>query len=265
MELSDIRQALWYADGDHEFRNRTEQWKQNKFDEMEATGHQFHRELDIDYWRQRTQEVWMENEPESPEEIHEYYANHEEYIPELHFWNTLNVGWIREQIQFMNDHNVETVLDYGAGVGDHVLAFNEFGFDPTYLDIDGVLSDHFKTRCEKRNTPIPIELITEPGYDLRDSRSVGEVDAILSIEVLEHVPDPIRVIDSWTETLSDDGVLITSWTFDDYEGKDNITNPTHINTGMSMSRRVLDHLRESYSLEVDVFNTTMRMWRKDES
>jgi 2-polyprenyl-3-methyl-5-hydroxy-6-metoxy-1,4-benzoquinol methylase len=100
------------------------------------------------------------------------------------------------------------VLDYGSGVGDTALVFKTLGFNVTLVDLKTKRAEFTKWRLSKRGYDARTIELDDPNTipDFSESFTV-----ILAIEVLEHVPRPIHLLDVFIKKLDDEnGYLITT-------------------------------------------------------
>jgi 2-polyprenyl-3-methyl-5-hydroxy-6-metoxy-1,4-benzoquinol methylase len=258
IDLADIRHDLWFGGG---FTNRIEQYRRNKFDEMHSLGRPFEVHLDLEYWQEQTRDAWLDASPETPADVFQFYQSNDWYIPELMLWNVEQVSEIRQYHRWLREYGADSVLDYGAGVGDVPLYLSN-EYEAWYADVDGVVADFYEDRAAYRARETPMIRIDEPSFDLREVDKTW--DAIICVDVLEHLPDPERVIDAFTASLAPDGLLFTQWTFNDFaDDADSVYTPLHIQTGRDVSRRILDHLRADYTQVDGTWSNIVRAWQKD--
>jgi len=109
-----------------------------------------------------------------------------------------------------------TFLDYGSGIGSGGLLFAKAGFNMTLCDISSPLLEFSKWRFEKRG--MKAECI-----DLKVGKFQGSADLVTCFEVLEHTPDPLRILKDCWSSLREGGYLILTAPF----GKDP-ERPMHI-------------------------------------
>lgn len=105
------------------------------------------------------------------------------------------------------ENALKRLLDYGAGVGTLCIFFKRLGFDITYADVQGETFKFAQWRFKQRNLDIPMLFADEV-----DLSSLG-LDGIISLEVLEHVPDPPKLLKRFHAALSPGKILICSAAF----------------------------------------------------
>ncbi|MBX3443088.1 MAG: class I SAM-dependent methyltransferase [Planctomyces sp.] len=94
------------------------------------------------------------------------------------------------------------LIEGGVGACRNLLAFQELGYDVTGYDI----------------MPEAVELGRQRGLDDVRQHDLGcpwpsdrrDARAIILLDVVEHVPDPVRVLGNARDALADDGVLIVT-------------------------------------------------------
>lgn len=99
------------------------------------------------------------------------------------------------------------ILMLGDGVGSDSIHLFEHDFRPTYFDFPGSKTFDFAMNRFKRHQ-LKIETITSTEKIPRNN-----YDVVICFEVLEHVPDPIGLIDNIKDYLSNDGIAIITDSF----------------------------------------------------
>ncbi|MFZ4761684.1 MAG: bifunctional 2-polyprenyl-6-hydroxyphenol methylase/3-demethylubiquinol 3-O-methyltransferase UbiG [Alphaproteobacteria bacterium] len=130
----------------------------------------------------------------------------------LHRLNNIRLSYIRQQLaQYWGEGNFQgrTILDVGCGGGLATLplarlAANQqatiIGIDP---DVTAIAAANKKAMMEQ----LDVSFITG---NLLDAAQWPKADAILALEVIEHVPNPQAFVQSLSRLLKPDGVLILS-------------------------------------------------------
>ncbi len=115
-------------------------------------------------------------------------------------------------LKYINSHYLPgkrrniRMLDYGCGVSDYGLAFASQGYRVTLADIAGGNLEFAKWRYQVREVPADVIPITEdnPYPDL------GRQHIIIAGEVLEHVRDPVRLLENIHAALPVGGLFWNS-------------------------------------------------------
>jgi 2-polyprenyl-3-methyl-5-hydroxy-6-metoxy-1,4-benzoquinol methylase len=93
-------------------------------------------------------------------------------------------------------------LDYGSGIGSDAVIFGNAGFSVTLADISDILLAFAAYRCRRRNVPTRI-------VDLkRESLPHDAFDVVLCLDVLEHIPDPLRIVRTIHDAMRPQGLLV---------------------------------------------------------
>ena len=92
-------------------------------------------------------------------------------------------------------------LDFGSGIGSNALVFGLQGFRITLADVADPLRNFARWRCERRGVPAA-------AIDLKhEALPKQRYDVITCFDVLEHVPDPLKAVQSMRDALRPGGIL----------------------------------------------------------
>jgi len=166
----------------------------------------------VDVVKERSKNLSKENmswSTATEEEIISYYKNDSSYLYELPLWNAeRNRGEYIARIiaPYLLKNKVKTVLDFGAGAGDILIALAKRGFKVTYTDINSKLIDFVQWRFKRRNLKVDVHCLNE---DL----ILPAVDCVVTFDVLEHLEDIPKYIKLFSSALSDRGVFVFSGAF----------------------------------------------------
>ena len=115
-------------------------------------------------------------------------------------------------------HRPLRILDFGCGIGIPAFALAEKGHKITAMDIRGTGTlDFLRWRANKHG--VPIEVVESEGGvpELK-----GEYDAIIAMDVLEHIPEWQQVLERFAFHLREDGMLFANNAI-----LDDMTQPEH--------------------------------------
>jgi 2-polyprenyl-6-hydroxyphenyl methylase/3-demethylubiquinone-9 3-methyltransferase len=113
-------------------------------------------------------------------------------------------------LKLLKEHNVKNVLDLGCGNGAFTARMGEDGYN-----VLGTEYSESGIEIAKKNHPG----ISFVHYDVSDplpSQFVGKYDAVTSIEVIEHLLLPRRLVEHGLLALKPGGVLILTTPFHGY-------------------------------------------------
>lgn len=130
-------------------------------------------------------------------ELEAFYADTDAFLYETLVWN--RSGYKNDMRRWIGDHLARRsqqpvrVLSYGDGLGIDAYYLAQCGHEVTYFDVSQPCAE-FAERIFQYGG-VTINMITDPAR-LADA----SFDAILCLDVLEHVPDPAALV-GWLSTL----------------------------------------------------------------
>ena len=138
-----------------------------------------------------------------------FYSKTTNYIYELSEYHSLEE---RKKltltcIGIMKNNNINTVLDFGCGIGQDSIIATINGLEASACDIDGVTLEFARWRFRERN--LNIETITI----INDTPLSKKYDSITCFEVIMHVPNVEKTLKHLYESLNDNGLLFITWRF----------------------------------------------------
>lgn len=151
---------------------------------------------------------WRRINPKTPEEIIAFYKNTNLYILDLTQANASNErrNFHGDVVKYLMDNFPPSrnplVLDYGSGVGEEVIRFSSAGYKVSYCDIPGRTAEFLGYRLGKRNLTAEFIPIGEGAFRLEK-----KFDIIFLFDVLEHTPDPLKILNMLVKHLSPNGVM----------------------------------------------------------
>jgi SAM-dependent methyltransferase len=165
---------------------------------------------------------WIEADPRSEAERNALYAS----LGELDLLKYAEWHASDTEKQSLHDEIVASarsgdlrVLDCGGGIGDTtgVLAAN--GVDVTYVDFPGVCAQFARFRFERLGCEENVSMLTPDAF----WKEPGHFGAVVSIDVLEHLEDPVRHARRYFELLRPGGDLFVTAHF-----RHSPRNPDHL-------------------------------------
>jgi 2-polyprenyl-3-methyl-5-hydroxy-6-metoxy-1,4-benzoquinol methylase len=138
-----------------------------------------------------------------------------------------NVDFIKivDFLQLCIEVNFTNYMDFGAGIGSNALLFNEYGFSITLADISDAMIKYEKWRLKRHK-------VIANFIDLKKQKMpVNFFDCATAIEVLEHVKNPVAVMNQIKNALKPGGyVFVTTPFYKDPE------RPQHIIHNMTIAK-----------------------------
>src|SRR3954454_14040864 len=131
-------------------------------------------------------EAWEAAAPKTPEEVSLFYQDTTAYVFDLaadHCRERRADVWVPIMDRLARAPGNEVLL-YGDGIGTDSIALARAGYRVTYFDLPGITSRFARFRFEREGLADDIDVV-EQSEALRGRR----FDAIVSIEVLEHLSD----------------------------------------------------------------------------
>lgn len=177
--------------------------------------------------------AWARSAPSTPQEIERFYQTTDAYIydlmvegyrPERLQWRQSISSVIR---RYMLGDQPISMLDYGGGVGTDAMFWARRGFGVDYYDLPGITSAFAAARFKAHR--LPINCVDTP---------VGPYDVAVSLEVLEHLIDPIEHVKRITSALRPGGLFLFSEAFG-LTGED---YPSHLIRPGDAAREVHEYL-----------------------
>lgn len=145
--------------------------------------------------------------PRDKNKIINFYKSTDSYIYELMASNNVAQTLYSYSVlaNKLKDLNVNTILDYGAGAGTLSIILKQIGYNIIYADLTGKTFEFAKWRFKQRNIEIPMINLSE-NLDLAKLN----FDCILCTEVIEHLVDPIKLLNEFSRLLKKNGILVVS-------------------------------------------------------
>lgn len=109
------------------------------------------------------------------------------------------------------------VLDYGAGIGCHTIELAKRGLRVDFVEIGRVQADFIRFRAERRGLDNVREVRPYHAGKFDAVECIRErYDAVIAMDVLEHIPDYHRVVRKFIAHLEPGGLIIENSPFDDH-------------------------------------------------
>jgi len=138
-----------------------------------------------------------------PSSIDRFYDESQAHLFELMWWHSLAedqtpLAYVMA-LDFARRHPGRRYLDFGAGVGSGAILFAQHGFKVAIADISSSLLRFAEWRLAQRG-------LTAQIVDLKASRlPTNAFDLITTMDVFEHLHDPLAAVDQLADALSPGG------------------------------------------------------------
>jgi SAM-dependent methyltransferase len=157
-------------------------------------------------------EAWRKADPHTPEEVTAFYRETDSYLYDLaadHCSSVRRPVWdvVVERIE--RHGRYRNVLLYGDGIGTDSIALARRGHKVTYYDLPGTTSEFARFRFAREELQDRIAVITDAREILPES-----FDAVVCIEVLEHVVDPVGTMKDLYAALRTGGIALITESFE---------------------------------------------------
>ena len=166
---------------------------------------------------------WIEADPRTEEERNRVYSSLGELdllkYAEWHLGDRDRHALHDRAVRLARERRAR-VLDVGGGIGDTALAFAANGLDVTYVDLPGVCADFARFRWRQLGVPERISPLSPDEFWKSPNDRFG---MIVSIEVLEHLENPVHHAARYLELLEPGGLLVVTACF-----KHGPRNPDHL-------------------------------------
>jgi len=136
------------------------------------------------------------------------------YLFELGAWHLESQDYIGGTLRLIADHAKGRVLDFGGGIGTHSIAaaLSPNVREVIYCDINPVNRNFVEHRV--RQLGLSHKLSCRAEIDAEES-----FDTVISLDVLEHLPDPSYQLMQFHKMLAAEGRIILNWYF--FKGYEN--------------------------------------------
>lgn len=169
---------------------------------------------------------WNASPPKAPTEVERWYEENSRYylydLAQFHLAYK-HIAFMRDVISMCRGR----VLDHGGGIGDVSLELARRGHRVTYLDVDGQTKAFARWKADRERLDV------EFASDL--DALEGPYDTIVSLDVLEHLPDPEPVVERLVSLLAPGGRIIVTAYFGPTKA-----HPMHFDHELDLGRFLRD-------------------------
>ena len=147
------------------------------------------------------------------------------------------------------------VLCFGDGIGSDSLRFAKLGFNVTYFDVKGKISDFANLYFKLNKSEKLIQMIFDESTLLKKS-----YDVIICREVLEHLEKPFETVKRLRCFLKNDGIFFLSESFSSVNEK----FPTHLNSNLKYINRTIKlTVKLGFEFLESYDQTNLHIFKKD--
>lgn len=200
--------------------------------------------------------AWKKANPKTEQDIRRFYAETDLYVWELTNWHSSSeYRFYRDLLETLASiappHTHPRLLDYGSGIGTAASLMAARGYQVSIADVPGKTFEYAQHRLRREAheiKAIPIESSQPP--------RLGSFDVIVCFDVLEHVPNPDRVLHSLSRALRKGGYAAIVATFYDPSGH----HPHHLEENIKKfgNKRVWNMVVEANGLRAVKPNVYVR-------
>lgn len=151
-------------------------------------------------------QAWQQASPSTPEQIRRFYEHTDLYIWELTKWHNTSayhdyLTLLDTLISRFPPSTHPRVLDYGCGIGTTAMKLLQAGYHVTIADVPGVTLRYAEFRLLKHGWQFDVVRVEDDRPRLPRS-----YDVLVSFDVLEHVPQPDRLMQRLAMSLRPGGI-----------------------------------------------------------
>ncbi len=180
---------------------------------------------------------WHERRPVTSSQIERFYKETDAYLYELLIdgENPFRNETRDAMMEALQKIGARRVFEFGGGIGTDAMWFTRAGLHWIYYDLPGGQTFRFALWRFQRHQ-VPVTVVTHPGHS-RDN------DAVISVEVFEHLPNLLAALRDINRTLLLGGLLIFTESFGKTE-----RHPLHL-TRTAVQGRFLNELVRAAGFE----------------
>ncbi len=146
----------------------------------------------------------------------------DKHLADLAAWHLTSQEYISNTLRLQQSFSKNLVLDFGGGIGTHALA-NAMSSNVEhvfFVDINQTNREFVAYRAKKLGLDKKISF-----YKSIEDTKIKKFDAIVCLDVLEHLSDPASQLNIFHKIMGDESIAIFNWYF--YKG-DNNEYPFHV-------------------------------------
>ncbi len=158
-----------------------------------------------------TTSSWVRKAPEEDGEILDWYKNSKEMLYgqvgyAIHSNHLDILPYIRKILKESYGDKRIKILDYGCGIGDHLIFLAKEGYNCSGAEIKSYSSEFIKYRMKKRGLDVHLTELTDNSVPIEE-----DYDVIICLDVLEHTVNPREIIGRLIQKLDKGGLLFVNF------------------------------------------------------
>jgi hypothetical protein len=133
------------------------------------------------------------------------------HLLDLASWHLGSADYIADTLRLQQHFARGQVLDFGGGIGTHALAAAALPAVERvwFVDLNPQNRDFVSWRAERLGLASRLSC----HRDLDDPELPGRFDAIVCLDVLEHLADPVGQLETFADRLTAKGIALLNWYF----------------------------------------------------
>jgi len=164
-------------------------------------------------------------------------------------------NFIKKKIkEHFKKNNKIKILCFGDGIGSDSLSFAKLGFNVTYFDIKGKISDFANLNFKLNKVDKLIRTIFNSSNLLENS-----YDVVICREVLEHLKNPFETVIKLRSYLKNNGICFISESFSSVKKE----FPTHLSSNLKYVNKTIEITVKVGFQHLETYNqTNLNMFKK---
>jgi len=194
---------------------------------------------------------WLDQNPRTEEEILDFYRTNKNEIFDLTLFHSApHVIKENKKIEEIIKNKGGSFLDFGAGIGHLTVKIGKTGIKTFHADLDGNTKNYAIWRAKEKDSNVNF-------IDINLDNT--KYDSIVCADVIEHHPNPSKLIQYLSRRLNPGGVLLIN---DKIQKKDkiDILHPMHLMYPSNIS--LIELIKQTKLKIIDMFGENFYVLQK---